>query len=110
MERRLLLLNSVLLRQNPHNVLEWHKRVRLFDGKPLDIIRTYTEAVKTVDPKLAVGKLHTLWIEFGKFYEVNDQLEDARLIFDKATLVPYTKGESVSAVFGQIVCPPKQTF
>ncbi|KAI4466201.1 pre-mrna splicing factor [Holotrichia oblita] len=26
MERRLLLLNSVLLRQNPHNVQEWHKR------------------------------------------------------------------------------------
>ncbi|KAI5742072.1 hypothetical protein M8J77_002699 [Diaphorina citri] len=99
MERRLLLLNSVLLRQNPHNVLEWHKRVRLFDGKPLDIIRTYTEAVKTVDPKLAVGKLHTLWIEFGKFYEVNDQLEVARLIFDKATLVPYTKVEDLATVW-----------
>lgn len=52
------------------------------------------QAVKTVDPKLAVGKLHTLWIEFGKFYETNDQLDDARLIFDKATQVPYTKGKT----------------
>lgn len=33
MERRLLLLNSVLLRQNPHNVQEWHKRVKLYEGK-----------------------------------------------------------------------------
>lgn len=99
MERRLLLLNSVLLRQNPHNVLEWHKRVKLYDGKPLDIIRTYTEAVKTVDPKLAVGKLHTLWIEFGKFYETNDQLDDARLIFDKATQVPYTKVDDLATVW-----------
>jgi pre-mRNA-splicing factor SYF1 len=32
MERRLLLLNSVLLRQNPHNVQEWHKRVQLYEG------------------------------------------------------------------------------
>lgn len=32
--RRPLLLNSVLLRQNPHNVHEWHKRVKLYEGKP----------------------------------------------------------------------------
>lgn len=30
--RRPLLLNSVLLRQNPHNVHEWHKRVKLYEG------------------------------------------------------------------------------
>lgn len=74
MERRLLLLNSVLLRQNPHNVPEWHKRVQLYEGRPHDIINTYTEAVQTVQPKLAVGKLHTIWVEFAKFYEQNDQV------------------------------------
>lgn len=37
MERRLLLLNSVLLRQNPHNVHEWQKRVLLYEDKPLDV-------------------------------------------------------------------------
>lgn len=78
MERRLLLLNSVLLRQNPHNVQEWHKRVQLYEGKPFEIINTYTEAVQTVEPKLAVGKLYTLWVEFAKFYEKNGQIEDAR--------------------------------
>jgi hypothetical protein len=30
MDRRPLLLNSVLLRQNPHNVHEWHKRAQLY--------------------------------------------------------------------------------
>ena len=31
MDRRPLLLNSVLLRQNPHNVAEWQKRVDLLE-------------------------------------------------------------------------------
>lgn len=99
MERRLLLLNSVLLRQNPHNVQEWHKRVQLYEGKLHEIIDTYTEAVQTVDPKLAVGKLHTLWVEFAKFYEKNDQIEDARLIFEKATQVPFVKVEDLASVW-----------
>lgn len=99
MERRLLLLNSVLLRQNPHNVQEWHKRVQLYEGKPHEIINTYTEAVQTVDPKLAVGKLHTLWVEFAKFYESNNQIEDGRLVFEKATQVSYIKVEDLATVW-----------
>ncbi|KAF7997599.1 hypothetical protein HCN44_006170 [Aphidius gifuensis] len=99
MERRLLLLNSVLLRQNPHNVQEWHKRVKLYEGQPHEIINTYTEAVQTVQPQLAVGKLHTLWVEFAKFYEVNDQLQDARVVFEKATHVAYMKPEDLASVW-----------
>lgn len=45
MSRRPELLSSVILRQNPHNVAEWHKRVKLFEGKPTKQILTYTEAV-----------------------------------------------------------------
>ena len=97
--RRLLLLNSVLLRQNPHNVAEWHKRVSLYEGKPLEIINTYTEAVQTVDVKLAVGKLYTLWVEFAKFYEKNGQIEEARLVFEKATQVPYIKVDDLASVW-----------
>jgi len=47
--RRPELLNSVMLRQNPHNVSEWHKRVKLFEGQPTKQIVTYTESVRTVD-------------------------------------------------------------
>lgn len=99
MERRLLLMNSVLLRQNPHNVNEWLNRVQLYEGKPHEIIKTFTEAVQTVNPKLAVGKPHTLWVEFAKFYEQNDQLEDARIVFEKATKVDYVKVEHLACVW-----------
>ncbi|PVD22082.1 hypothetical protein C0Q70_17885 [Pomacea canaliculata] len=99
MDRRPLLLNSVLLRQNPHNVHEWHKRVKLFEGKPQEIINTYTEAVQTVDPKQASGKPHTLWVEFAKFYENADQIEDARLIFSKAVLVEYKHVDDLASVW-----------
>ena len=130
MERRPILLSSVMLRQNPHNVHEWHKRVKLFNGQPHKQILTYTEAVTTVnvekvsahgcslnnmcasdrdqclvcgkvntrarhsgrascmhDCVQAVGKLHTLWIAFAKFYERHGDIENARVIFDKATQV-----------------------
>ncbi|CAK9293608.1 unnamed protein product [Gordionus sp. m RMFG-2023] len=70
MERRLLLLNSVLLRQNPHNVHEWLKRVKLYDGDDQQIILTFEDAIKTVnEPKLTVGRLSDLWIAYADFYE-----------------------------------------
>lgn len=70
-----------------------------FTGKPHDIINTYTEAVQTVQPKLAVGKLHTLWVEFAKFYEKNDQLDDARVVFEKATQIEYMKVDDLAAAW-----------
>lgn len=41
MERRPLLVNSVLLRQNPHNCNEWLKRVELLkeQNKPKEVSR-----------------------------------------------------------------------
>ena len=50
-KRRPELLSSVMLRQNPHNVHEWHKRVKLFDGQPERQIKVFAEAVATVDPE-----------------------------------------------------------
>lgn len=55
MSRRPELLSSVMLRQNPHNVHEWHKRVKLFQGDLTRQILTYTEAVKTVDSDKVVS-------------------------------------------------------
>ena len=95
-------LCSVLLRQNPHNVHEWHKRVKLYEGKPKEIINTYTEAVQTVDAKLASGKPHTLWVEFAKFYEQHGQLAEARVIFDKATKVNYRKVDDLASVWCEV--------
>ena len=101
MERRPLLLNSVVLRQNPHNCHEWQKRVQLFEGKPLDIVNTYTESVQTVDPRFATGKVQQLWIDFAKFYESHGQLEDARLVFEKAVKVNFNKPDDLANVWAE---------
>ena len=98
-ERRPILLNSVVLRQNPHNVDEWHKRVKLLEGKPLEIIETFTDAVQTVDASQAIGKVSSLWIEFAKFYESKGQLDDSRIIFQKGTQAHLTKVEELAAIW-----------
>ncbi|KAK9815714.1 hypothetical protein WJX72_008451 [[Myrmecia] bisecta] len=99
MERRPELLSSVMLRQNPHNVHEWHKRVKLFDGQPMKQILTYTEAVKTVDAEKAVGKLHTLWTAFARFYERHEDIANARVIFEKATQVAFKYVDDLATVW-----------
>ena len=80
-ERHPLLLNSVLLRQNPNNVHEWLNRVSLYEGYPTRQIETYEDAVKQIEPKLQTGKLCDLWISFGKFYENKNDLEKVYYFF-----------------------------
>ncbi|KAJ7968473.1 pre-mRNA-splicing factor SYF1 [Quillaja saponaria] len=99
MDRRPELANSVLLRQNPHNVEQWHRRVKLFEGNPTKQILTYTEAVRTVDPMKAVGKPHTLWVAFAKLYENHKDLVNARVIFDKAVQVNYKAVDNLASVW-----------
>ena len=99
MERRPELLSSVLLRQNPHNVHEWLKRASLFESTPAKVIHTYATAVKTVEPSKALGKPHTLWLAFAKYYEEHGDLRNARVILKKATLVPYKMVDDLAAVW-----------
>ncbi|GFR43608.1 hypothetical protein Agub_g4705 [Astrephomene gubernaculifera] len=99
MNRRPELLSSVILRQNPHNVAEWHKRVKLFEGKPTKQILTYTEAVRTVDPDKATGKPHSLWCAFAKFYERHGDVPNARIIFQKATEARYKYVDDLAQVW-----------
>ena len=99
LERRPFLVNSVLLRQNPHNVHEWMKRAELYKEKPRQCINTFTEALQTVDPLKAVGKLHKLWIAFAKFYEDNEQIDDSRTIFEKAAKVQFRTVDDLAAIW-----------
>jgi tetratricopeptide (TPR) repeat protein len=87
--QRPLLVSSVVLRQNPHNVNEWHKRVKLYPEDPVQAAKVFAEAVKTVDPKQATGKPHTLWVAYAKLYERHGDLSTARMIFKKATQVAH---------------------
>ncbi|KAI4299300.1 hypothetical protein L6164_032770 [Bauhinia variegata] len=99
MDRRPELANSVLLRQNPHNVEQWHRRVKLFEGNPTKQILTYTEAVRTIDPMKAVGKPHTLWVAFAKLYESHKDLANARVIFDKAVQVNFKTVDNLASLW-----------
>ncbi|KAG2184774.1 hypothetical protein INT43_000687 [Umbelopsis isabellina] len=89
MDRRPFLVNDVLLRQNPNNVLEWEKRASLWKDNKEKVVETYTDAVQTINPRKAPGKFHTLWINFAKFYEKGGDMESARAIFEKAAKVPF---------------------
>lgn len=89
MDRRPFLVNDVLLRQNPNNVVEWEKRVALWGDNKKEVVQTYTNAMAAIQPKKAVGKFHELWLNYAKFYEEGCDLRNARIILEKAVKVPY---------------------
>ncbi|GAQ09674.1 pre-mRNA-splicing factor syf1 [Aspergillus lentulus] len=89
MDRRPFLVNDVLLRQNPNNVIEWEKRVALWGDNKEEIVNTYTAAIAAINPKKAHGKFSELWVNYAKFYESGGDLDTARVIFDKAVKVPF---------------------
>lgn len=89
MNRRPFLLNEVLLRQNPNNVIEWEKRTALWGDNKKEVVQTYTDAIATIQPKKAVGKFHELWVNYAKFYERGGDLTTARMIMEKASNVPF---------------------
>jgi pre-mRNA-splicing factor SYF1 len=97
-ERRALLLSSVLLRQNPHNVREWLKRVRLFEREE-DIVATYSAALRTVDPMQAKGKPHLLWVHYARFYEAHGDVDGARRILERAVQARFRTAEELAAVY-----------
>ena len=89
MDRRPFLINDVLLRQNPNNVLEWQKRVALWGENNSEIVQTYTDAIAAIQPRKAVGRFHELWTSYAKFYEERGDLQNARVIMEKAVKVPF---------------------
>ena len=99
MQRRPLLLSNVLLRQNPHAVDEWIKRVALLEGEPERQISTYAEAVTTVDPHRAVGGVQQLWVSFARLYEAHTRLDDARAVLDRALMANYRTPADLAHVY-----------
>ncbi|KAL6068787.1 Pre-mRNA-splicing factor SYF1, variant 2 [Balamuthia mandrillaris] len=97
--QRPLLLSSVVLRQNPHNVHEWHKRAKIFHDNPVERAKVYAEAVRTVDTKKATGKPHSLWVSYAKLYEKGGDLDSARQIFAKAAQVEYRSVDDLASIW-----------
>ncbi|GAA5982044.1 hypothetical protein JCM11641_004307 [Rhodosporidiobolus odoratus] len=106
MDRRPFLVNEVLLRRNPNDVGEWEKRVALFGNDDEKVAATYTQALKTITPRRAIGPLHQLYISFAKFYEMGGasgeaepDLKSARKVFRKGTEVPFRRVEELGEVW-----------
>ena len=89
MDRRPFLVNDVLLRQNPNNVVEWEKRVALWGENKQEVVQTYTNAIAAVQPRKAVGRFHELWLNYARLYEDGGDLRNARIIMEKAVKVPF---------------------
>lgn len=64
-QRRPFLLSNTILRQNPNNVYEWLNRVKLCQDDPYLAIKTYTEAITSIDPQTSFGKPSKIWIYFA---------------------------------------------
>lgn len=97
-----LLLNRVALRQNPHNVREWLKRVELcgqLENPDAAKEETYLEAIKTVDPKKALGHYEDLWISYATFQVESDDIAHARKVFERAVEATYLKNDDLARVW-----------
>ena len=55
----------------------------------LQTILAYMEAVRTIDPLKAVGRVYKLWQSFASYYEGHGDLDNARVILGKAVEVDY---------------------
>ncbi|KAI5477842.1 pre-mRNA-splicing factor SYF1 [Pseudohyphozyma bogoriensis] len=106
MDRRPFLVNEVMLRRNPNDVVEWEKRVALHGTDDEKVAETYTLATKTINPKKATATYHSLWIHFAKFYEsggstgeAEPDLPSARKIFEKAVGVPFKRVDDLAEVW-----------
>lgn len=96
MEQRPFRINSIKLKQNPHNVEEWLDRIKLIPTDDLKLIlQTYAKAITTIDPKKATPGLSKLWLQYSKIYEENKDLKTARTILDKAIKVPFNSPEEL---------------
>lgn len=62
-------------------------------------IKTFTEAIQTVDPQKSSGKASKVWVSFAEFYERYDELQNANLIFHKASQLQFKSIEEVSFIF-----------
>eukprot|EP01016_Furgasonia_blochmanni_P011837 TRINITY_DN1551_c0_g1_i6.p1 TRINITY_DN1551_c0_g1~~TRINITY_DN1551_c0_g1_i6.p1 ORF type:complete len:395 (-),score=96.02 TRINITY_DN1551_c0_g1_i6:467-1651(-) len=99
LERRPLLLNNCLLRQNPHNVDEWVKRIKLVQDDKHLVIKTFGEALTQVDPVKSTGNFDRIWIMFADYYTKHGDLRNANLIYHKATKINFKTVEELTNVW-----------
>lgn len=119
LEERPFLLNAVRLRQNPHNVADWIKRIKLYQQRQQPtagaaegeekakkeqeealarrIVFTFQEAVNTIHPRLATsGRLSTIYKLWAAFYEGRGEVDQARAIFEQGLYINYKSADELA--------------
>ncbi|KAJ2398923.1 pre-mRNA-splicing factor syf1 [Coemansia sp. RSA 2559] len=88
MDRRPFLVSDVVLKQQPHSVQAWLKRVDLWKGQKERVIETFERAVATVDAHRATnGKVSDLWRAYAEHLE-GDDVDAMRGVLDRAISAP----------------------
>ena len=110
LDKRPLLLNAVVLRQNPNNVHEWLKRTELVAAEStytdsidsaLRVENTFAKAVSAIDPLECLGKLSMLYSAHATFYEekkTDAALNISRKVWKRSTMVTYKTTDELAAV------------
>ena len=87
-EIQIIVISNVRVKQNANDVSFWLARAEIYKSKGenaiYQVLATYKQAVETIDPQLAIGKLSDVWVAFAKFYESHDRLEDAISVYQTA--------------------------
>lgn len=82
--RRPYLLSNTVLKQNPNSVHSWMERIKMSRGDHEMTLKTYKDAIATIDPKRCQGQFYHVWIGFARFYESYQDLENANQVFHQA--------------------------
>ncbi|KAK2962454.1 putative Pre-mRNA-splicing factor SYF1 [Blattamonas nauphoetae] len=108
---RSLRLSDASLRQNPYAVGEWIKRAILIaeDKTPFihDSIgvrqkRMFEDAIETIVPEQAVGRLSDVWIAYARVCEEREGEKDipsAGSVFRRATKAHFRGGDEMASVW-----------
>lgn len=75
------------------------------DGEQVD--ETYQRAIKTINPRRAMGSFAGLFIAYAKFFEeggvaeekAEPDLESARKVFEKAVTVPFKRVDDLAEIW-----------
>ncbi|WBW72519.1 Prp19 complex subunit Cwf3 [Schizosaccharomyces osmophilus] len=99
LDQRSLYINDVILRQNINNVDEWQRRTTLVGDDREKIVQIYAEGLQKINPKLSIGSFGSFFSNFAKFYEDIGDVEQAKVIYEKATNVPYNSVNELAQVW-----------
>ena len=100
------MLSTTILRQNPSNVYQWKNKLKLTEGlvmnteeakdnededenDPTLLLKTYFEAIQSIDPSQAFGRFSQIWIDLSRLYEKYEDIKNCNDTLFKASKVQF---------------------